>query len=219
MKRGLIVIGIVSTVLLAGCHAQVSGHQAAAQHNQTTATKKLSTKQMTNLKERMYQLELSLAFYDNYIGNIGYNVQEGMNADTVAEVQEYTQKVLIEPQAAAQKTDAADLKAIGELKLPSKTVEKYTTDYQQLRTDQDHWITNLKNFNANNIAETWQALDAHQDEYRKLSTTFGKDQVALLKAGGMSDEEAGKTVQTLIKRAVKEVGDPTDAAKLNETNQ
>lgn len=191
-----------------GCASQSN---SKTKSNKTEeSTKKLSDKDLKELKEDMGQLDISLTYYDNFIGNIGYNVQEGMDAETVTAVKEMATKMLTNTQVETNKNDEKYLEKLNKLPLDTKAKKNYVDNYKKIRQYQNDWIDVLKNFSDQNISETATKLKENQDVYLEVSTDLGYARIELLKAAGLTEKQAKEYAQKSIKKIMQKYGDPED---------
>ncbi|MDO1605152.1 hypothetical protein Q2T76_03670 [Lactobacillus sp. YT155] len=212
MKKLILVL--LSLMLVAtGCTSQ--SNSKTKSNKSEESTKKLSDKDLKELKEDMGQLDISLTYYDNFIGNIGYNVQEGMDAETVTAVKEMATKMLTNTQVETNKNDEKYLEKLNKLPLDTKAKKNYVDNYKKIRQYQNDWIDVLKNFSDQNISETATKLKENQDVYLEVSTDLGYARIELLKAAGLTEKQAKEYAQKSIKKIMQKYGDPEDVEQLD----
>lgn len=209
-----LILVLLSLMLVAtGCTSQ--SNSKTKSNKSEESTKKLSDKDLKELKEDMGQLDISLTYYDNFIGNIGYNVQEGMDAETVTAVKEMATKMLTNTQVETNKNDEKYLEKLNKLPLDTKAKKNYVDNYKKIRQYQNDWIDVLKNFSDQNISETATKLKENQDVYLEVSTDLGYARIELLKAAGLTEKQAKEYAQKSIKKIMQKYGDPEDVEQLD----
>lgn len=206
------MLALMLILILGGCgiNKQTLNFNKPIRHE-----KKMSASKQKKMLETLYSMNVYVAYYDNYIGNIGYNVTDNMNSDTLAAIQDATSNVLVKPRDTALKEKDDGIKALNSYPLSKTDVNRFISDYKKIQNYQLGWISALEGLNETNADEVMKTLAANQTGYRDVSGQLAKDMETLLMDSGMTKANADRTLKSMDKKLVKEVGDPTDSEKLN----
>ncbi|WP_129044482.1 hypothetical protein [Companilactobacillus metriopterae] len=219
MKKSFKVFTLILllSIFVSAC-ANTASKSTAKEENTTskkvTNKKKLSKKEQKEILDIFYKMETTIAYYDSQIGNIGYMVQDGIDQQVVESVQSSTQENLTSKKDKIANNATEYKNELRATKANKKDVENVISEYDQLFTYYNGWIQDLESLNLSNVSTVSSSLSDGQDDYLAVSNDLSEDMMDTLVKTGMSKSDASLQFKKIIKKSVKNYGDPVDAENM-----
>ncbi|WP_099974172.1 hypothetical protein [Lactobacillus terrae] len=208
---------LLLSIFVSAC-ANTASKSTAKEENTTskkvTNKKKLSKKEQKEILDIFYKMETTIAYYDSQIGNIGYMVQDGIDQQVVESVQNSTQENLTNKKDKIANNATEYKNELRATKADKKDVENVISEYDQLFTYYNGWIQDLESLNLSNVSTVSSSLSDGQDDYLAVSNDLSEDMMDTLVKTGMSKSDASLQFKKIIKKSVKNYGDPVDAENM-----
>ncbi|WP_167630285.1 hypothetical protein [Listeria valentina] len=225
MKKGIMgAILVPSLVLsLAGCGEETTDKKEASKekstvvHKQPKKEKKISFS-LADFTQTMEKTMAEIIYLDNMDGNIGYNIQEGMNRDTYGFVQELSNEFLDKRYTAIHKESEEGMRKFERLGVDPDLLKKYKEAYQYVLDTVQKQRAIILTLNETNGKEVRAQLDQSFDQptYMENSQKMALLEVEMAIKAGYKKEEAQKAIQEAKEKVMEKYGDPVDLAKLRE---
>lgn len=162
------------------------------------------------VKEVLISYNALQIYYDNYVGNLSYIVNEDLSNQEKEEVREILDTLLVEAQQKVANISKEAKEKLKTLNFDKQELDKYTEMHDEIVKQQEKWKDLILTYNKANGKKIYETIQKNTSLYLKKNEAYGKQLVVLLESKGLPNEEARTIATEIISEAVTAYGTATE---------